>query len=97
MLEYYANQSITLKQKGAINAFNEPTYTTVTIQGRAQYKRKIVRNTQGQEVLSESQIFTASAVVSDDLIVIDGIDYPVISVEKIADLDGVILWYEVYL
>jgi hypothetical protein len=97
MLDFYANQDITLKAKGTVDAFNQATYTTSTIKGRLQYKRTIVRNAQGQEVVSESQIFTKSAVVPDDLITVDAVDFPVITVEKPVGLDGTVMWYEVYL
>lgn len=97
MLESYANQNITLKTKGAVDAFNQATFATSTIQGRLQYKRTMVRDSQGQNVQSEAQVFTMSAVALDDLITVDGVDYPVITVEKTVGLDGDVIWYEVYL
>lgn len=97
ILDLYANQNITLKTKGAVDAFNQPTYTTSTIKGRMQHKHTMARNTQGQEVLSEAQVFTKSVVIEGDLIM-DGLTYfPVITVENTVGLDGAVMWYEVYL
>ena len=97
MLDDYTNQSITLKTKGAVDAYNQAPFVSSTIAGRLQHKRTMVRNAQGQEVQSESQVFTESVVVADDKITIDGVDFPVITVEKIVDLDGDVIWREVYL
>ena len=93
----YTNQAITLKTKGVPNGANEAAYTTSTILGRLQYKKQMVRNAQGQWVQSEAQIFTASVINVDDLITVEGVDFPVITIEKLVDLDGIVLWYEVYL
>jgi hypothetical protein len=97
MLTSYAKLPIPIKRKGAVNGYNEPTLTAGTIRGRMQYKHRLVRNTQGELVQSETQIFTEQPVALGDVITIDGEDIPVISVETITDLDDVIQWYEVYL
>jgi hypothetical protein len=97
VLSDYTKQSIILKTKGAVNGANEATYTPNTIRGRLQYKRKLIRNTQGQEVVSEAQLFTEHAVSLDDRVTIDGADWPVLDVQKTVDLDGAVQWYEVML
>jgi K+-transporting ATPase c subunit len=97
MLSDYANESITLKVKGAVNGANEATFTTTTILGRLQQETRMVRDRQGQLVQSTSQLFTKSAVALDDKVTMGGQDFPVINVAPMKDLDGTILWREVYL
>lgn len=97
MLSDYTNESITRKIKGTVNGANEATFTSATILGRLQHKVRMVRNAQGVLVQSNSQLFTETAVVLGDRIAVDGLEFPVIAVEPIKDLDGVVQWREVYL
>lgn len=76
-----------------INEYNEPTYATSTIKGRKETGFKLIRNAQGQEVVSSATIFTKSAISNNDLI--DG--KQVISVESMIELNGSVMFYEVYL
>ena len=68
MIDFYLNQSITLKSKISKNKFNEATYNTSTIKARLEFKRKMVRNSQGQEVISEAFLMTTAIVNPDDVI-----------------------------
>ena len=93
MLDDYLNQSLEWKHVTSINEYNEPTYTTATIKGRKETGHKLIRNVQGQEVVSSAWFSTESAVCNNDLI--DG--SLVISIEFSVDLDGVTQWREGYL
>lgn len=97
MLEIYLNQSISLKKKGTVDAYNQATYTTSTIKARVEYKRKMVTDKTGQLVLSQAQCYTITKVSPDDVIVYDGIEWPVISVNDCAGINGEVLFYEVML
>lgn len=97
MLTEYCNQSLTLKSKSSVNEYNEPTYTASTILGRFEYNRKMVRSKTGEQVISEAQCYTKTAVKPDDVITFDGTDWVVISVANIVDLNGAISHYEVIL
>ena len=89
----YLNQSMTWKHISSINKYNEPTYTTSTIKGRKETGHKLVRNSQGEEVVSTACVFTLSAIEKCDLID----DEIVISVESNVELNGTTKFYEVYL
>ena len=93
MLTGYLNQNLSWEHATSVNEYNEPTYTTLTIKGRKEIGSKLVRNPQGQEVVSSACVFTKSAIENNDLID----DKLVISMESCVDLDGSIKWYEGYL
>jgi len=92
-LDNYFNQSLTWKHVASTNDYNEPIYTTFTIKGRKETGNILVRNAQGQEVVSSAAIFTGSAIANNDLI--DG--QLVVSVDAMINLNGTIKFYEVYL
>jgi hypothetical protein len=93
MLTDYANQALTLQSVSSVNEYNEPTYTTATIRGRKEDGFKLIRNAQGQEVVSSAFVMTETAVDVNDKI--DG--KFVIVVNTIPDLGGAVDHYEVYL
>lgn len=97
MITSYCNQTITLKSKSSVNYYNEPTYTTSSISARFEYKRKMVRDKNGLEVVSEAQCYTETAVSPEDIITYDSKDWVVISVSNVVDLFGTVSHYEVML
>lgn len=97
MISLYCNQSITLKTKGAVNKYNEPTYTTSTIKARFQYKRKMIMDRNSQNIISNAQFYTETAVKEGDIINYDGKDWVILIVENIVGLDGTISHYEAYM
>ena len=97
LISEYLNQSITLKAKASVNAYNESTYTSSTIKARFEYKRRMVRNRDGEELLSTAQVFTEAQVKPDDVLTFDGRDWQVITVENCVDLEGNVNHYEVFL
>ena len=97
MIDLYLNQTVTLKSKSSVNAYNESTYTSSTIKARFEYKRKMVRNRQGEEVISEASVYTTTQVKPDDVINFDSVDWQVITVENCVDLNGNVNHYEVML
>ena len=93
MLTEYANQSMTLKQPGTPDQYNEVTYASSTIYGRKEHSNRLVRNSQGEEVTSSAFVVTETEVTVGDLID----NRAVIVSEPAPDLDGDTLFYEVYL
>lgn len=93
MLTEYANQSMTLKQPGTPDEYNEVTYSSSTIYGRKEHSNRLVRNTEGEEVTSSAFVITETEVTVNDLID----DRVVIVSEPAPDLDGDTQFYEVYL
>ena len=98
MIDLYLNQTVTLKSNDEDpNGYNEDTYTSSQISVRQEYEKKTVRLPNGEEMVSESTVYTTTAVKPDDLITIDSIDWRVLTVRKCIGLDGTINHYEVFL
>jgi hypothetical protein len=92
------NQTAVWKRKTGVNEYNEQSFAAdETIYCRIEYKGRMVRDSQKQQIMSEISVYTVSAVKPDDVIVIDSVEYPVLTVANQADLDGDILFYEVRL
>lgn len=96
MIDAYANQLVTWKKKTGTNDYNEPSYAAdATIKARLEYHRKMVRNAQAQEIISEARIYTRTAISPDDVIVTsDGREWTIITVASQPALDGSIVFYE---
>lgn len=97
MINLYCNQSIPLKTKTTVSKYNEPTYTSSTIKARFQYKRRMITTKNGQNIVSEAQLYTTSLIKEDDLITYDGKDWPIVVVETIVGLNGATSHYEAYI
>lgn len=100
MLADYLNQSVTWKRKTGTDPYAGDTYSSSTIKVRWEFDRRMVRNSEGQEVVSEGMVFASptDAIGSDDLLVDDlGREWPVITVARIPGLDGGVHHLEVRL
>lgn len=98
MIEGYLTQKAILKAKVDKDEFNQPVYAApIEISCRIDFKRKMVRNPQGQEVLSESTLLTTTAINPDDLIIYGTFQMIVITSHPLNELDGSIMFYEVSL
>lgn len=85
----YTNQTATWRQMTGTNAYGEPETVDTAIPVRWEWRRRMVRNTEGVDVVSEGTVYTAAQVaVGDSLIEPDGTSYPVIAVSVLYDLDG---------
>ena len=98
MIKDYLTQKATWKAKASVNEFNEPTYAApVEIACRIDFKRKMVRDKMGQEVISESTLLTTSAINPDDIIIYGTFSMVVITSHPLNELDGTVMFYEVSL
>ncbi len=97
MLSVYLNQTVIWKSKQSVNEYNEATYTSASIPARFEYKRKLVMDKQGVQIVSEAVCYTKSLVKPEDVITYDAKDWVVISVKDSVDLEGNVLCYEVSL
>jgi len=97
VIENKLSQTVTWKQVTGVNAYGENTTSSSTIAVRWEGRRRLVRDTQGREVISEARIFTLAAISPGDLLTYGGRDWPVISVSESRDMAGALLFYEVAL
>lgn len=94
MIADYLNQTATLKKVTGYNEFAEPITESKVIQVRWEGKRRLVRDNQGQEVVSEARFFCLEEVQPGDIIEYGGKEWPVITVSEVPDLDGRVIYRE---
>lgn len=95
MIADYLNQTATWKKVTGYNEFAEPITTSQTIKVRWEGKRRLVRDKQGQEVISEARFFCLEEVQPGDIVEYGGKGWTVIAVTEIPDLDGQVIYREV--
>ena len=88
MIEGYLNQRAVWKRKTGSNEYGEPTTSSKTISVRWEGKRRLVRDNEGREIVSEARVFCTEAVKPGDLLEYQGREWPVIAVSTVPGLDG---------
>lgn len=89
MIGNYLNQVAQWKRKTHDNKYGEPVYADpVTIKIRWEGRRRLVRDKQGKEVVSESEVICVEDVQPDDVLVYGGREWPVITVSEVPGLNG---------
>ncbi len=88
MIEGYLNQRAVWKRKIGSNEYGEPTTSSKTISVRWEGKRRLVRDNEGREVVSEARVFCTDPVQPGDLLEYAGREWPVIAVSIVPGLDG---------
>ncbi len=88
MIQGYLNQTATWHYVTGLNIYGEPTTSSKTISVRWEGKRRLVRDNEGREVVSEARVFCSAAVKPGDELEFDGRRWTVIAVSIIPALDG---------
>ena len=88
MIKDYLNQTATWHCATGQNEYGEPVTSSKTIKVRWEGKRRLVRDSQGREVVSEARVFCTEAVKPGDILEHGGREWPVISVSIVPGLDG---------
>ena len=88
MIEGYLNQRAVWKRKTGSNEYGEPTTSSKTISVRWEGKRRLVRDNQGREVVSEARVFCIETVKPGDELEFDGRRWTVIAASTVPDLNG---------
>lgn len=89
MIDVYLNQTATWRQATGQNEYGEPTFADpVSIKVRWEGKRRLVRDKDGREVVSEARVLCTEPVQPGDLLEYDGRAWPVIAVLTVPGLDG---------
>lgn len=95
MIADYLNQTVVLKKVVGLNEAAEPITEDHPIKVRWEGKRRLVRDKQGQEVVSEARFFCLEEVSPGDIVEYGGREWLVIAVTEIPDLDGQVIYREV--
>ena len=89
MIGSYLNQTAVWHSKTGSDPYEGDTYgPDALIKVRWEGNRKLVRNAQGEETVSEALVITKAAVQADDVLTFDGRDWTAISVLVATNLDG---------
>jgi hypothetical protein len=89
MIQGYLNQTATWHKVIGQNEYSEPIFADpVTIIVRWEGKRRLVRDNEGREVVSEARVFCIEPVKPGDVLRYDDRDWPVIAVSTVPGLDG---------
>ncbi len=88
MINDYLNQTAIWHYVTGQNEYGEPQTSSKTIKVRWEGRRRLVRNNEGREVVSEARVFCTEAVKPGDELELDGRSWPVIAVSTAPDLDG---------
>ena len=88
MIEGYLNQRVVWKRKTGSNEYGEPVTKQKTIKVRWEGKRRLVRDNEGREVVSEARVFCIEPVKPGDILKYEDRDWPVIAVSIVPGLDG---------
>lgn len=94
MIADYLNQAATWKRMTGQNEYGEPITESKVIQVRWEGKRRLVRDNQGEEVVSEARFFCLEEVQPGDIVTYGNRDWPVITVSEVLDLDGNLVYRE---
>jgi len=88
MIKDYLNQTATWHYVTGLNEYGEPSTSSKSIKVRWEGKRRLVRDNEGREVVSEARVFCTESVKPGDELGIDGRRWPVIAVSTVPGLDG---------
>ena len=90
MINSYLSQCATWHYTtGQMNEYGEPSTSSKSIKVRWEGKRRLVRDNEGREVVSEARVFCTEAVKPGDILKYEDRDWPVISVSIVPGLDGI--------
>jgi len=88
MIDNYLNQTATWHYITGQNEYGEPETGSKTIKVRWEGKRRLVRDNEGREVVSEARVFCIDPVKPGDKLEYAGREWPVITVSTVLGLDG---------
>ena len=90
LLDAYAGlmESVTWRQRGDVNEYNEPTYIDSAINVIWFDDVKLIRNAQGEELQQLAYIQTTAAVRQGDSIIRAGLTWPIIGIQKTPTFEG---------
>lgn len=88
MIRNYLNQTAIWHYVTGQNEYGEPEFGSRAIKVRWEGKRRLVRDNEGREVVSEARVFCTEAVKPGDELEFGGRRWPVIAVSTVPGLDG---------
>jgi len=102
LLELFAMQDIGWRHRTGIKDNGAAIYSPAApedptiIKGRVEASRRLVRNEKGEQVISQAYVMTTASVELGDVLVWQGREWPVLTVDIATGLLGAELHREVY-
>ena len=88
MIGCYMTDSLTLKT-ATLDTWGKASYTSTIIKVRFEYKTKLVRNIQGEQIVSTANVILTDRILTHaDKIVYGGVEYSIISIGKAKDFSN---------
>ena len=97
MIDSYANQDATLQRYLGPTPSGNKYDTSIPIKVRYEQSKRLIRNSQGKEIISRAFIASETELNEEDLITYNGNTFPIITADPAPGLMGNILFYEAYL
>ena len=88
MIGAYLNQTATWHYATGHDDYNKPITSSKSIPVRWEGKRRLVRDKEGREVVSEARVFCTANVKAGDRLEYGGRQWPVIAVSIVPGLNG---------
>ena len=88
MISSYLIDPITVRYLSALDQWNTATHTDVAMMARIEWQDKLIRNAQGEQVISAALVYLAGnikPITNADRIVIDGKEHAIMRVDKKTD------------
>ena len=95
MIRSYLIDSITIRYLTALDQWQEPTWNDVAVKARVEWGDKLIRNAQGEQVVSAALVYLAGDVTpptnADRIILglivsgVESVEYAIIRVDKKTD------------
>ncbi len=98
MIKAYLVDSISIKYLSALDQWQEPTWSTVAVKARVEWQNKLIRNGQGEQVISAALVYLAGDITpptNADRVVIEGVEHVIMRVDKKTDFST--SHFEVYI
>jgi hypothetical protein len=84
MISAYLTDSIVVRYT-VLDQWNTATYTDVVVKARVEWSNKIIRNAQGEQVVSAALVYLAGDITeptNTDRITIGGVEHAIMRVDK---------------
>jgi hypothetical protein len=88
MINSYLIDDISIKYLLSLDQWQEPTWSLVAVKARVEFKNELIRNAQGEQVVSGALVYLAGDIVQPttaDRIIIEGVEHIIMRVDKKTD------------
>jgi hypothetical protein len=95
MINAYMTDTLTLKT-ATTDTWGTKTFVSTTVKGRFEFKTKLVRNLQGEQVVATARVFLALQTLTHaDKIVYEKKEYSILNIEQVKDFSNKFLRVDV--